>query len=170
MPLSVAPVDLRSTDGAANNVPQRDWLTPVFRQVLPCRILRFNKLDLLFSPPAFKLFLARDGITNVAEDLVPDQSVDVLSRRKAFEDVFAVLPHPSLQVVGNSYVELMRPAGENVGRISVFFHVVDFVTSLPIAMWVSSPEGGPQILRLRRRSAASAQDDKSKSRTLTPDS
>jgi hypothetical protein len=149
---------------AANNVLQCDWLASVFRQVLPSRILRFNKLNFLSPSPALELFLARDRVANIAEDVVPDQSVDVRPRGKACESVFSVLTHPSLKIVGDSDVELMRPAGENVGRISVFSHILIVSLTLCSICAPGHTSVEPQILRLRRRKpgAACAQDDKIK--------
>jgi len=114
--------DLRLS-GTANNVLQRDWLAPLFRQVLPRRVLRFDQMNLLLSPPALELFLARDRIANIAEDLVPDQTVNVVPCSKALEGVFPVLPHPPLEIVSDTHVELVRPAGENVGRVAMLSHI-----------------------------------------------
>ena len=83
--------DLRLPGWAANNVIQHDRLAPLFRQVLPGRILGFDQLNFLLSPPALELLLARDRSAHIAEDLVPHQAVNVVPCSKALEGVFPVL-------------------------------------------------------------------------------
>jgi hypothetical protein len=95
--------------------------------------------------------------------VVPHQSVDVISGGEARENVFPVLTHSPLKIVGDSHVELVRPAGGNVGRISVFSHILIVSLTLCSICAPGHSSTGTQILRLRRRKpgAACAQDDNS---------
>jgi hypothetical protein len=74
--------------------------------------------------------------------VVPDQSVDVVTRSKAFENVFPVLTHSPLKIVGYSHIELVRPAGENVGRISVFSHILIVSPALSSHLCARSQSAG----------------------------
>jgi hypothetical protein len=53
-------------------------------------------------------------------------------------------------VVGHSDVEVMRAAGHDVSRITVFSHRSMMIGTVLVSCAVRHTAGGPQILRLRR--------------------
>src|SRR6266496_5223907 len=55
---------------------------PLFCEIFPARVPRFDQRDLLRSGPAFQLFLAADCLVNVVEALVVHQPVAVVLARK----------------------------------------------------------------------------------------
>ena len=73
---------------------------------------------------AFNLFFSCNRVANVAENLVPHQTLDVVSCGKTLlEEMRFVLAHAPIETVGYADVEVVRSAGENVDGVTMFFHL-----------------------------------------------
>ena len=87
---------------------------PRFTQVFPSRVLRFNQRSFLSPQPAFDRFFAGDGIADVLERFIVNQTMNFVIAGESRIDVVLVLPSAAIDVVGDAGVKHSRFAGQNV--------------------------------------------------------
>jgi len=68
------------------------FIAPIFRQVLPTRIHRFDKLALLAPAPAFDFLFATDGGVRIEEAFEVNKAGQIVSAGKAGYEFVLVLP------------------------------------------------------------------------------
>ena len=66
------------------------------REINPCRIVGLDQRDFLLPAPSFDLLLARNGVANIAEDLVMYEAMNPISFGESGDQTFPVLSDPSL--------------------------------------------------------------------------
>ena len=72
---------------------------PVGSQIFPVTVDRLDEGHLLGSEPAFDLFLASDGGTDIGRARVIDQPVNVVAARESRDLLVLVLVDAALQIV-----------------------------------------------------------------------
>ena len=86
---------------------RREWRKPESRREIdPVRIFAFDDVDLPLAVPALELLLARDGGMHVAEQLEPDERVNLIPRSEALHFAGAVLVESSYRV--GCYADVQR--------------------------------------------------------------
>jgi hypothetical protein len=94
---------------------------PPFAQITPRRIRRLNQADFLLATPALELFLAGDGIADVAEGFEVNQPVHVVLRGESGHQFVSVLKEPTRHIVRYADIEDTGLAGEDIDE--VFAHM-----------------------------------------------
>ncbi len=88
-------------------------------EVLPGGVVALDQLDLLLACEVLELRFAGDGVMDVLEELVVDESVDRVSGGVCAGVGSAMGVDAVEQVVGYSDVEIARAAGEDVDVVFV---------------------------------------------------
>ena len=95
---------------------------PVRRQVIPLRILRANKSDLLRTRPGFDLLFPSDGITHLSERFDVDQMGHVVLLRESLNNLVAMFTDPAYQITGDAHAKRSPPTRHDVDVVGVHRH------------------------------------------------
>src|SRR5258707_15829222 len=68
------------------------FIAPVFRQVIPARIHRFDELYLFAAPPAFDFLFTIDRGVGIEEGLIVDESSQVVAAGESGGEFVLMLP------------------------------------------------------------------------------
>src|ERR1700694_1248338 len=96
---------------------KRHFRSPLLRQILPTGIHGLDQNNLLRPPPPLELLLAIDRFENIIETLPVDPAITLVFAGEAFDFASFVLKRSHVQVVGHSYVESARAAGNDVDPV-----------------------------------------------------
>src|SRR5712692_9495699 len=103
--------------------PRKQHLrSPSLSQIFPPRIHRLNQSNLLRPSPSLQLFLPPNGLVNVVKLLVVHQPVAMIFTGKSLNLSPLVLHRSPIDAVRHPDVKRPRPATNDVGVVSVFFH------------------------------------------------
>lgn len=86
----------------SRSIPTRrhEGLRPASTQIEPVWVHGPDQLDLLLSPPSFKLFLTVDCLSGVVIGFPVEQPIDVVSTGKAISSMLLVLPDALFGMAG----------------------------------------------------------------------
>jgi hypothetical protein len=89
-------------------------LSQLCTQVSPTWIRRLNQRDFLRAQPALDLLFPRDGAASSAMLFEPDELLNVVPLRESLNLPLLVLPNAADQIAGDTDVQHLGFAGENV--------------------------------------------------------
>src|SRR5579863_478341 len=84
------------------------FITPVFGQVLPARIHRFDEFYLLAQPPGFDFLFAGNGGIGIEETFAVDEASQVVTPGESEYEFVLVLPDAMQKISGYPYVQNSR--------------------------------------------------------------
>ena len=100
---------------------RRSWLIgraePLFSKIMPVWVAVSNQGEFSRSYPAFDLFLASEGITNLWKRLGMNQSIDVVSGCEARDQPMSMLIHAPGEVARHSGVKRSRTVRHDVDPV-----------------------------------------------------
>jgi hypothetical protein len=88
--------------------------SPRLCKVFELGIDRPNEVELLFSPPAFALFIPGDGCANVFVAFKVEQALAAIGRSETFQRALLMLHDAQIQVAGEADVKRACMAADNV--------------------------------------------------------
>ena len=93
-------------------IPAKAGIHPLYNpliEIIPIRILLFNRTNLPGSSPFLDLFLPSDGVANVVMDFIVNQAVDLVLLCKAPNCVRLVLVDSAHKVTRHASVKRAVP-------------------------------------------------------------